>query len=232
MVETFDKEILNNLELFILPGKYLKVDEYTSIYNKTYSHWKKIWVEILDSKQNTKSDNFMRQDFLCSLMLNGEVVGLITCYFFNPNLIAVNDHSYLKPFPSDQYSAPDNKSYSMSIEYLSVSPNLRKSYMPISLGNVLLGISMKVFEESGAYSVLGTARNKLHVEKMCYEFGFKPIGKIEKFGLDCTLIVNLIDSLKKHPDFLTRKTIDSIWSKKVDLVRQININSNHGRITA
>ena len=127
------------------------------------------------------------------------------------------DHAYLKPFPGDIFS-PDQSTHqhSMSIEYLSVAPNLRKSNLPISLGSALLGISMKVFSESNAYSVLGTARKKLHVDQLCYEFGFEPVGNIEKFGLNCTLISNTKETLRAHPDKQTNELVERLWKTKLD----------------
>ncbi|MES2768746.1 MAG: hypothetical protein V4596_06330 [Bdellovibrionota bacterium] len=211
------KKILSNLSWNILPGKLINPGIHHELYEKTYKHWRQMWTEILDVKENLNSDSFLRQDLVCPLTIENSVVGLICCTFFNKNQQAYSSHSYISDFPKDIFKNNFDGELIMSIEYLTVHPEFRKSFLDVSLGDVLLGLSMKIFENSVAQAVLGTARSKIHVDQMCYRFGFKPFGEINKFGHPCTLIITDRSTLQTHPELKTQKLIDQLWDGRNDI---------------
>ncbi len=186
--------------------------------NRAYAHWREIWKDILVLDHHFYSDAFLRQDIICCIHKGKEIVGLITASFFPTYLDSTENHSYLLAFPMEKILAAKGAIYPdiMSIEYLSVAPSWRKSELGISLGSVLLGLSMEAFKSSQAGCVLGTARTKLHVDEMCAQFGFAPIGRVQKYGLDCALIVNERNQVTSHPDEAVGGLVKNLWMSKRD----------------
>ncbi|MFZ4403940.1 MAG: hypothetical protein ACOYOK_07545 [Pseudobdellovibrionaceae bacterium] len=212
------ENIIDNIDTFIFEDtKYLNNYE-LSIYNQTYQHWYRVWNDLLRSSSDSilTSDNFLRQSKVCSLVYNNQVIGMIAASFFDLNIEAYKDHSYLLPFKSIDLNRirSETNSLIMSIEYVSVEPVFRKKDLGISIGTLLLGLSMKVFDESNAVAVLGTARNQMHVDEMCFNYGFKPIGQISKYGHPCTLILNNKEQLKNHDNHLIFESVNRLWTKR------------------
>lgn len=224
MTIEFQKKILPNLRWYMMPGNFLNPNIHHELYEKTYQHWKQMWTKILNVGKNLNSDTFIRQDILCPLVYKKDVIGLIGCNFFNLKQEATKDHSYTSVFPKEQLANfSEDNSISMSIEYLTVSPDFRKSIIHISLGDILLGLSMKVFANSNASFVLGTARSKIHVDKMCYQFGFQPFGEIDKFGHPCTLIINTKKTLTNHSNLAVHSCINKLWLGRENVLNNNNI---------
>ena len=220
----FQDRILRNSKIYLIPGKFQSAGKYYDIYEKTYIHWRQMWEDILDSGKNTNSDNFIRQDILCPIVFRSDVIGLIGCNFFALNQKVSLDHSFTKSFPKETFKNISESSSFMSIEYLSVHPEFRKSIIGYSLGDVLIGLSMEIFKKSNAIFVLGTARKKNNVNKMCNQFGFKEIGNIERFGLNCSQILNSQESVKEHPDKFVKNIIDDLWKTKESAIEITNFD--------
>lgn len=218
-VRKFTK-ILSEMKIDLFPAKAKADSEFALIHDATFQHWRKIWQSILKLPANSplNSDNFLRQENICALSFQGEVVGMIANSFFPLRLSAYQDHSYLREFSLEKLhsAASDSKGLAMSIEYLSVDERFRKNELGVSLGSILLGISMEMFRSSPAAVVLGTARSKIHVDEMCYKFGFSPCGEMEKFGHPCTLILNTKATLREHDDLTVRRSVRALWQNRVD----------------
>lgn len=210
--------VLPKLECHLFPACSYPGSPFLKINNDTFSHWKKTWEQILQLKDGSglPSDNFLRQDMICAIRHEAEVVGMIAASYFCLDQLAYEYHSYLQPFLAssgfDRSAALAQQV--MSIEYLSVVPKFRKGELGISLGSVLLGISMEVFRSSDSCMVLGTARSKIHVDEMCYKFGFTPCGEMEKFGHPCTLILNTKDTVRRHDDLLVVRAVRTLWEQR------------------
>jgi hypothetical protein len=214
----FDTNFLSELSCSLFPGRAAASAPFLQLNNKTYTHWNEIWSDILQLPPGTSlsSDNFLRQDAICSIHYQGLIVGMIAGSFFNFDQLAYRDHSYLRAFPQERLrqDCKGDASNIRSIEYLSVDNRFRKSKIGFSIGSILLGLSMKIFAESRARIVLGTARSKIHVDEMCYKFGFTPCGEMDKFGHPCTLILNSKNTLKDHDDPIVYKATQDLWNKR------------------
>lgn len=220
-----NSQILSDLSCSLFPGRTKASSPCLRINNETYVHWNEVWSDILQLPQGTllSSDNYLRQDVICSIHYKSVVVGMIAASFFNLDQIAYRDHSYIRVFSQERLNQENDPRISniMSIEYLSVDNRFRKSEIGISIGSVLLGLGMKIFSESDSHIVLGTARSKIHVDEMCYKFGFRPCGEMEKFGHPCTLIVNSKNTLKNHDDPVIYEITQNLWSSKTNYLNEL-----------
>lgn len=180
----------------------------------TFKHWHSIWEDVLKLENSLNSDSFLRQDILCPITYELQTVGLFATSYYNINLLPYHYHSYLENFDIQKLGNISTSGILMTIEYLSVHKEFRKNILNLSLGNVLLGLAMKVLKNGPADTVLGTARTKNHVHEMSYQFGFQSIGQMSKFGHPCELVFNTDKNIKSHSDPLTNHTIERLWKEK------------------
>ncbi|NRA68153.1 MAG: hypothetical protein HRU19_26960 [Pseudobacteriovorax sp.] len=217
---------MDEFHLTLLPGALEIESKHVSFYNECFSYWKRIWSHILVDDPMF-SDSFRRQNIICALSSEAGVVGLIACSFFRGKDHSTFDTQYFHPFVKAGFQPKSNTSL-MSIEYLSVDKSLRKGNLGFSLGSVLLGIGMKVYESSKMDFCLGTARSKINVDKMCYSFGFKPEGTCMKAGHPCTLIVNNQSQLTRHPDKQVDFLVQDLWKERINLTNYTYLDATDG----
>lgn len=218
---------INDLKLCILPGKIQSTSLSCAIYNKTYLHWKQIWSQVLNLENDLHSDTFLRQDLICPIIYkNEQIIGLICCTFFDGKVDAYLDQSYLSGF-KNKISSDEFAREFMSIEYLSVDEQYRKTKIGFSLGDVLLGLSMKVFLQSSAQFVLGTARSVIKVDRNCFDFGFSNLGEIQKYGHPCTLIYNSRTTCRENSSPILNEIISYLWQNRDDRTYIPKLNNNN-----
>ncbi|MGZ3696096.1 MAG: hypothetical protein ACXWQO_18780, partial [Bdellovibrionota bacterium] len=111
-------------------------------HNQIHKFWKESWLEVLQqlkAETNQLDDDFLRQDFIASICTDAEVVAVHLYSIFALDTEASCAHRYLKgnypPEFFEKLKAMGVRTV-MSLEYLTVNPNWRKSQGAIHMGAV------------------------------------------------------------------------------------------------
>jgi hypothetical protein len=216
------KSVIRELSCTLLPGKYPDGKPVPQLYNEVYQYWKKTWQEIFTragSPDSLNAENFLRQDVIVVLHRGNEIAGIETSSFFNLSAEPTFDHGYLRPVPAEFMEKL--RSIGAGIlttgEYLSVQPEFRRSEVGVPLSEVLIGLCKKVFRESHARIMLGTAVKSARVHESVKRFGSVEVGSFQKYGLDCLLFYNDSKNMHDHDDPEVAALVDHFWMRKKDL---------------
>ena len=99
----------------------------------------------------------------------------------------------------------------MTVEY--ISANWRWRRKGASLGKLIVGLSQKFFIESSATVSVGTAVKASGVPRMVEDFGFRSLGTIDRYGLDCELVINNRETNKDPDDVDLARLVQELWLK-------------------
>jgi hypothetical protein len=103
----------------------------------------------------------------------------------------------------------------MSLEFLSVFPEYRKSKLGLSLAQILMSLSLKSAIELKADAITGIARKELKVDVLCREFGCRSLVPTVKRGnLECEIIWYLPEDIKTHHDLQIERLSNSLWESR------------------
>jgi hypothetical protein len=111
----------------------------------------------------------------------------------------------------------------MSVEFLIISPEWRKSLVGISLSEVIISLSTKIFKATNADALIGTARRDVKVNDSCYKLGFFSVeSSVQRRNFEVDLIAALKKDIKMHPDFETSALVKELWANKTDFTKLIS----------
>jgi hypothetical protein len=191
--------------------------------NKVYKTWEGIWREVFGAVGQADAlspDEFYRQKIL-ALITNeqSEFVGMHLYTFFDLNSLPDRNHSYfdgIAEFSFERIKAMKMMRI-MSMEYLTVSPDWRKSKSGISWSDVIIGLGQKVLSLSTFDAVCGTPREGVGVDKATDRLGWITIQpEIKKYDYVCSLVACARPNFKDHPDQSIQQLIDELWTNRID----------------
>lgn len=177
-MQTEKKEALNALQYFVFDGRQA-VDGFIKEQGLLYETWKKGWegtFQELSSDAQVVSPDFIRQSIVAGLFLNrSEVIGLQAYSIFNLNWNAHLEHPYFKTYPPKVFEILKNEGVQqvMTMEYLYVNPDWRRSVVGISLADVICSLGLRLFAASSAQAITSVTRNERKVNEMLYRKGAK-----------------------------------------------------------
>jgi hypothetical protein len=186
-VINLNQKKLSQLQYYILPGKPPTNFEHQELHDRAYCYWRDFWRKVFGDDESVLADDFIRQDFVPVVMLDTQIVAMHLYTVFNPESVATREHSYFKTYPPEffDFLTERNAKRVMSIESLTVDPNWRKSQVGISLGETLIGASLKYLDALDIDANIAPTRNDRGVNKMCYNFGFdcfrSKLGRVDEF---------------------------------------------------
>jgi len=104
----------------------------------------------------------------------------------------------------------------MSIEYLTSSPNFRRAQIGFSVGSMLIELGCKVFGETTAQAIIAPARSDIGVNRLAYELGFSCLvpNTIQR-GFDCDLIACFQGAQKPHFKESQRQQVARLWETRI-----------------
>ncbi len=195
------------------------------LHNSAFRLWQKSWRQTfaeLRSEAVPRADDFTRQSVIGALFYRDEAVGLLLHTYFNLDLEATRAHSYLSTYPPsvvDKLRSEGIKEV-FSMEYLTLDPNWRRNLVGVPLGEVLLGLGVKLAENSGLAAMLVVTRNEKRVNDILYGFGARCLAKdLTKHNVAVDLVS--LDRGKTHPG--PREEVNSwishFWGKREDLAQ-------------
>lgn len=190
--------------------------------NQCYEAWFKLWDSVYSEKKSDfklKSDEFIRQDLVAAILVDGNVAALHMYSMYDLQAKADLNTHYFEFFP-ETYLAElrkRNVRTAMSMEFLTVVPQYRKAFMNgISMGKVIGNLGVEIFATLGLDAIIAPARNDVKVNDMAYDVGFDCIQKATmQRGFECDLIACFKGRQKASEDPKNRAVVDQLWKEKV-----------------
>lgn len=211
---------LNHLQYHLLsPRDYIDNDNLLLV-NKVFSFWKSFWQLVYmdaGSVEAFKIDDFFRQNYICCLINNDDVVGLHLSTFFNLDALASREHTYFKFFSNEYVNLLKQRGVQnvMSIEFLTVNPHYRSLVSGTSFGRLLLLLGQKLFEESHADAIVAPARKDNNAHKMAYKIGFECIiSDTMQRNFPCDLVACFKGKANVPDDLQLKNMLSQLWESK------------------
>jgi len=222
---TLSSPDLKDLSCTLLPGKYTQEQKVPDLYNSVYRYWKETWSEFFrkagSPPDSLNLENFMRHAFVITVHEKEKVVGTLLSSVFHLGATPTYEHPCIAPFIHDvpqlvTRDGLDQSGACITGEYLSVHPEFRKERYGISMADVLIGILMRIFVERNFKLALAATVRSAKVDQICKKFGYTEVGSYLKCGVDCIMMYNTQQTYTAHPDPVTLKLIDDLWSRRQD----------------
>lgn len=164
-----------------------------SLMNRIYENWKEVFAEVLQCAGGALDpDDFFRSDFVLAISDKENIVALGTLTFFDLRLESTLDHHYLRALNPE---TPDrllekNIHCLLSLEYLTVHPAWRKKEVSVLWAEILMGVALKIMDESPADALIGTPRIDLKVTDICRNLEAREIQQaIQKMNYPCAVVL-------------------------------------------
>lgn len=208
------------LKYICLPGKLPPNSSHVTLQNEVYDLWKKTWSQIFEDVGNAKSfvpDDFYRQDIIPIILYEGEIVAFHLYTFFNTNQKAVLDHRYFSIFDGETLDllCSKSRSYFMSMEFLTVSPDWRKSQTGVSFAAILSSLGLEVLRAVGASAAIAPARKENKINSLAYSFGATCLkSDVQRGNLVCDLIAVMLEDIQSCTESNEREIVEQLWNKK------------------
>lgn len=217
---------LNELEYVIIPGRLYHQPELEGLHNQSFVYWKLFWRNVFTQNgcpEDLDEDSFVRQNMICMLKTKKEIVGMHLYSFYDLELAACLDHSYIKSSFTPDYIKKlqaDGIKYVMSLEFLTVNPNWRKRQLGLSLGEILIGLSGQVLKSVNFDASIAPSRSDVGVTEMACNIGGEiVIPNIEIHKTVCDLIAINSKKIKNHPNDSINQWVHSLWGQRQDYTK-------------
>ena len=208
------------LKYSVLPGNHFYDTQKRPLYDRTYSLWKEFWKTIytnVGSPESFLADDFFRQTYVGVITHDSDIVAVLGSTIFDINSPSTLDHRYFKFYPVPFISALKKSELTriLSVEFLTVPERWRKSVTGLSLSEAIIGLNLKLMNESFADGVIGTARRDNKVHTSCFKFGFETVvGNVKKRNFEVELIALKREKLRPHPEKNLAKLIEKLWENR------------------
>jgi hypothetical protein len=158
-----------------------------------YHCWKNVWratLAELDNLDRVFSDDMTRQDEVGALFYEGACCGLFFHRFVDFSRPFDRDDSYFKVWPTDVLDAIAARGAKICIgSNLTVAPDWRGRPGGVSIKEILLALSVRMFMESDADVLVGTMRNDRGMNRLGLRLGAERVhGRAIHHGVEVDLI--------------------------------------------
>lgn len=210
----------NNLRFCLLPSGNPPA-HLVEHHNAAYDLWLDVWTNVFTQLKFDTShllDDFIRQD-LIAVIFAGNVPAAVHLYsFLSIDSKVSRAHSYLGGNFSDLFFsklARNNVRNIMSMEYMTVHPDWRKSKCDIHLGQVLVGLAAQTMLQFGADAAIAPARRDHKVHELAYAVGGESVmSNVMNHNVPCDLLMCHRDRIKSHTDPAVEEVISGLWAKR------------------
>ncbi len=218
-----------NLKYVIFSGRNCP-ENYLGEYNSVYKAWHKGWVstfEELKSEAIPTATDFLRQNIVGGVFHEDTVIGLQCYSFFQLGAQSHLDHSYFKTYPQQSLDALRVRGLTqlMTMEYLYVNPDWRRSLVGFSLADIICTLGLRIFKMTDAQALISITRNQRKVNDMLYNKGAYPLCDeltLHNVGVDiiCFEKEKVVDNQTGLEASLTEK----LWNQKQDVTEGTRIS--------
>jgi hypothetical protein len=216
-----DGVALRDLEFTIIPAKTPPAGLIPR-YESTYAEWKKVWEQTfreLDGVDAFHSDDFLRQDEVCTLTYCGDPVAISLFSRKDLRLQAHRDCSYFRPFPAQVLARVRTLMPEILVgSYFSIHPKWRSGCGGLSVKEIFFALLTRRFIETGARHMLGIMRRDRGMHELSQYYGARVLAHdLVYHGVGVDLVAFDSETVERRPlgeriDF----TVHHLWASRVD----------------
>jgi hypothetical protein len=185
----------------------------------------------LQSTSKPTAEDFIRQQFVTGLFVGDKPVSFHGYGLFDLEALPHLDLHYFHPFRSKALSELQlrNVKKVMTLEYLLLDPEFRKTKVGKSLASLVVSLSLRAFQTTSADAAIGVTRNDRGVNNMVYKKGavcLEASSHLHNVTIDVVAFFKsqIVEDLQGQ-DF---DLFQHIWNERMDrtgLTRQTNETS-------
>jgi hypothetical protein len=162
---------MEGLQYVVVPGQWPNESQ-KEIYTKVYQCWEAVWsktfVELENTDDHLKSDAFTRQDYVGAVFYLGECIALSFFRWADPSVATFKLDSYFSNWSETHIQKLRSRGDKIIVcSNFTIAPSGRGLQLGFSMKDLLVGLSLKVFLESGADAMTGALRRDKHVNEAC-----------------------------------------------------------------
>ncbi len=167
-------EILRTFRVVSLPGSNPSPAQ-LSDYKSAYAMWKMVWSETfreLDGLESMFSDDFARQDEILCVFRGPVCLALGLMRWRDIELSSVREDSYFQIWPAEAIDKLRSNGKDIVIFCnLTVHPMARSNALGLPMKDVMVGLLIQRFLESGSDAMTGVMRANRGMHKVAYRLG-------------------------------------------------------------
>jgi hypothetical protein len=217
---------LHDLEYVLIPGHFKPGFEGASIYNELYTYWRNFWSRTLSDNKSHDHLNpyeFMKSDIIAALVSNNRIAGMFLHSLINFEQINHNDHPYLANARGElftEFMTKNNFRYALTMEFLSVSEEWRKSVTGVSLGAVLIGLSCHLQNQLETQACFGRGREDIGVDRILKGYGGCVLQtKVDMHNTPVSFVAIPEQATYEFSDPNVNSLVSSLWERRKDLTQ-------------
>ncbi|MGE0529175.1 MAG: hypothetical protein AB7G93_15790 [Bdellovibrionales bacterium] len=189
-------------------------------YNETFQFWHTIWEQTFAELKNQRklySDDFFRMDEILALSSAGKVVGCFLFGWYDLRIDSHRYHSYFSAYPEELMHMLQSSTSGivMSMGYLAVAPEWRKSKVGVLVSEALLGLACKRFIASGASHLIAYTRNDRKINDLCYRYGARcAYSNRREHNVSVDIVLMERPDVRFSQDKNVRTFVDELWLRR------------------
>jgi hypothetical protein len=210
---------MSEYQLYVLSPQHTQ-DNSISLFNQVYSEWKNSFSQLLSASGATLDpDDFYRSHFVLAVLQQDQVVALDTMTVFDTRLDCTSDHHYWQALQKTTLETLKREGVrrTFSLEYLNVLPKWRKNSSRIRWSEVLIGLGLKLMDDSEADGLIGTPRIDVKVLDVCLHLNSRELQEpIKKMNYPCSVVFFPKTTQRKFADPITQIYVDQLYNNRID----------------
>jgi hypothetical protein len=200
------------------PGRGLFVS-----YNRSFEYWASFWSAVMVENGATHAINhyeFLKTDFITVVSYEDKPIAMLLHSLFNFEQSNIKSHPYLSGEKCElffKYVEGSKARLAMSVEYMTVDRNWRKSRTGVSLGKVMFGLGTEIQKSIGVDVSFSKAREDVKVSETVQEFGGIVLeGQVDMHNTPVAFIVLPTQKICTHPDLGVASLVKRLWAQRRD----------------
>ena len=166
------------------------------------------------------ADQFLRNDVAVGIFSGPRAVACHLYGFFNIESEAARASKYFSAVNEATWDYLWRHEFKnlMSLEFLSVDPEFRKTNVGFSLGEVLIALGQRFVHATGLDACTGISRVDVKVERTAESLGFRTVQRgLQIYGYECSFQVSPWREVKPPSDPKVLEVVDQLWTRRADI---------------
>lgn len=201
----------------ILPTHLDKSSSLVPLQNEIFSLFASVHGAVTNGA--ISGDNFLRNQIATAILVDAQPVAVHQYCFFDLHTTAARASRYFKPLgeASWRFLEQNQLRYVMSLEFLTVHPEYRKSIIGFSLADTIIALGLQLMLERGGDAGTAISRTDVKVDRSGRDAGFETIEpNLDIYGYNCSFQVVRRGNVRIHPNPEVARLAEVLWQRRLD----------------
>lgn len=215
-------EEISKLQYFLFSPKNPS-DLYLNVHNRVYQLWKNVWEQTLQELRlptHELANEFGRQNRIVAICHQFQPVAIHLYSHFHLGSRASQESSYLaENYPPLFFEKLKQRGIKtvMSMEYMTVHPDWRKSRGSIHIGAVLGALGLNCMKLHQLDACIAPARKDHKVHLLAHAQGGESIiSDVFNHNVICDLVLLERNKVIDHPNPDISQLVKQLWSSRIE----------------